>query len=80
MDPDRALGEPSGDATRTMLPSVISDKCGVTGGGQSLRDPQVSMDDEEHLMVDSIKAAERLKIRRIRSRIIPSRVPLFSLT
>ena len=46
---------------RGELPSIISDKCGATGGRQSLRDPQVSIDDEEHLLVDSIKGSREVE-------------------
>ncbi len=44
------------------LPSIISDKCEVTGERQSLRDPQVSIDDEEHLLVDSIKGSKKVEV------------------
>lgn len=42
---------------RGELPSIKSDKCGATGGRQSLRDLQVSVDDEEHLLGDDIKGS-----------------------
>lgn len=43
------------------FPSIISDKCGTTGGRQSLRVLQVSMDDEEYLLVDSIKRSRYIE-------------------
>lgn len=61
------------------VPSIISDKCGATGAWQSLRDPQVSMDDEEYLLVDSIKGS-RLRKKRITSRSSSSREKVFTFT
>lgn len=58
---------------RGELHSIISDKRAATGGSQSLRDPLVSMDDEEHLLVDGIKGS-RFRMKGIRSRRSSSRI------
>ena len=48
------------------LSSIISGKHGATGWRQSLRDLQVSEDDEDYLLVDGIKGS---RMKRIKSRV-----------